>query len=233
MIKYSLVSSNIISTKTQIFMGKQYLVDIDKFVFNNFASLDEIRKYFKLTNDDNVSITYKARNYLKSLELIYKDNTNYFLASIMEATKGIEIDMRTNYFLIFITDFMENIDEKKLNYLFSRNYINLKVYNELLAYIYDHYNEYDYFYNFLKYNLRNYLSFRRLYTGLAKYSVKNLAAFNEEKKFVFTEDELLNKLYNTDGLDAVYSTYDLDDLKHIEGVEQLSIDVFSKKSRHN
>lgn len=229
MIKYSLVSRNIIGTKTQILMEKRYLADIDKFVFNNFASLDEIRKYFKLTNEDNVSITYKVRNCLKSLELIYKDNTNYFLASIMEATKGIEIDMRTTYFLLFIADFMKNIDETKLKYLFSKNYINLKVYNELLIYICDHYNEYDYFYNFFKYNLRNYLSFRRLYTGLAKYNVKDLITFDEEKKLVFTEDELLNKLYNNDGLDAVYSTYDLDDLNHIEGVEQLSIDVFSKK----
>lgn len=120
MVKYSLVSKNVINSQTTVLIEKKPLIDIDKFIFNNFESLDEIRNYFKLTNDEILKIAYKNRKALKYIELIYKDNTNYFLKSIMDATNGSDIDMRTCQFLMFITNFIKNTNVKQLEYLFNR-----------------------------------------------------------------------------------------------------------------
>lgn len=229
MVKYSLVSKNVINSQTTVLIEKKPLIAIDKFIFNNFRNEDEIRDYYKLTNDEIIKIAYKNRKAVKYIALIYKDNTNYFLKSIMNATDGSSIDVRNDKYLIFITNFIDSIDMEKVEDLFNRQYINLKVYNELMAYLTTPYNEYDYFYNFLKYHLSNYLSFRKLFVGLNHYKNKGLNNFDDEKSLISTGDELLNKLYNNGGLDAVYGVYDLDDIITIEGAEQLNVDSFSKK----
>lgn len=229
MVKYSLVSKNVINSQTTVLIEKKPLIDIDKFIFNNFESLDEIRNYFKLTNDEILKIAYKNRKALKYIELIYKDNTNYFLKSIMDATNGSDIDMRTCQFLMFITNFIKNTNVKQLEYLFNRQYINVKIYSECVAFLTTPYNEYDYFYNFLKYHLSNYLAFRKLFVGLNHYKNKGLNNLDDEENLISTDDELLNKLYNNGGLDAVYGVYDLDDIIGIEGAKQLNVDGFSKR----
>lgn len=229
MVKYSLVSKNVINSQTTVLIEKKPLIAIDKFIFNNFRNEDEIRDYYKLTNDEIIKIAYKNRKALKYIALIYKNNTNYFLKSIMNATDGSSIDVRNDKYLIFIANFIDSIDMEKVDYLFNSQYINLKVYNELRAYLTTPYNEYDDFYNFFKYHLSNYLTFRKLFVGLNHYKNKGSINIGKEKQLISTDDELLNKLYNNGGLDAVYSVYDLDDLMAIEGMEQLNIDSFSKK----
>ena len=74
--------------------------------------------------------------------------------------------------------------------------------------------------------LQRYINFRKLYIGLYNYEHHIYPSIpqKQEKKLVSTDNELVNSSYNNGGLDEVYSIFDLDDLKRIDGIDDLKID---------
>lgn len=228
MVKYSLVTKNMITDKTEVLIEKKPLIEIDKFIYEQFSSIDEIKKYFKVSSDSELKIKYIYQSGPKYLDLILKNNSNYSFLSILKNTNGAYIDDRVDAFNIIINNFINSVTVDEINFLRNQGYINKKTFFDLLDYKKGLNEDKKEIYYDIKRDLKRYLEFRKLYIGIQRYRNNN-SKEEKIKNIISTSDEYLNDLYNNGDLDEVYGSYDLDDLRNIEGIEQLNIDGFRKK----
>lgn len=229
MVKYSLVTKNMITDKIEVLIEKKPLIEIDKFIYEQFSSLDEIKKYFKVSSDSELKIKYIYQSGPKYLDLILKNNLNYSFLSILENTSGAYIDDRVDAFNIMINNFINSVTVDEIKFLRNQGYINKKTFFDLLDYKKGLNEDKKEIYYDIKRDLKRYLEFRKLYIGIQKYRNKSKVKEDEMKNIISTGDEYLNDLYNKGDLDEVYGSYDIDDLRNIEGIEQLNIDGLGKK----
>lgn len=241
MVKYSLVAKNVVTDHTVILLDNQSLINIDKHICNGFENMNELRKHFNIADNYDVLIRYIYGQKIKYLETITKDICDYNLSGILSYTNGANIDKNLSYFINYVNQFLLKCNRERVEFLVKYGYIDSKVHSDLIEYLqtinvcYDIKSE---IVSELGAILKRYINFRRLYMGSYNFENKNFISksrpkveIEERKKLVFTEDELLNDVYNNAGLDGVYSLYDLDDLKHIDGIDELNIDgiAFTKK----
>ena len=247
MSRYSLVSKNKISGTVTIHIKGRPISEIDKYVLSNFSCEDKLKKHYGLSCQDETKIRYQYDQCFRFLEIIYNNSETYMLKSIVDSVNGRYIDMRVDNYITYLTKLLNRINIDELNYLYDNCYINLYMYNILFTYLNDRYHWYSACYNSLIYNLKDYLSFRKLFIGDYNYrnkkvneilgNSKNIGEDSPEKKRISTGNEFLNGLYNDSNgnLDEIYANFDLDELRHIEGSEQLGIDGICKKKvgKHN
>lgn len=230
MSKYSLVAKNVIDDRTIILIDKIPLIDIDKFVYG-YDNEDDLKRHYNLDENYKLRIMYVYNKINKYLELIFKTNSNYNFKNILDYTKGSKILPNFDDFENYINDFINKFNQTELEFLFKHGYIDSRIYYNLLEYIgviNFHVEDEKTIINNIKSSLRRYINFRKLYIGIYNFehniTPEPFIYDFPKKKTISTENDDLNNLYNNGGLDEVYSLFDLDELKYIEGIEQLDID---------
>ena len=236
MVKYSLITENIFTGEVTVLIEKKPLIEIDSFIYNSFSSLDEIKRHFNVSDGSELKIKYTYQSGPKFLDLILKNDSNYSFLSIIRNTEGCYINTDIDQFNIFVNSFINSFTLDEVEYLRDNGYINKKMYFDLYDYKSCITNEKHEIYRDIKYGLKRYLEFRKLYMGVKAYRSRaeksNQTHQNDEEvvpRRISTDDELLNNLYNNGGLDEVYSTYDFDELRSIDTDDELGIDGFTKK----
>lgn len=236
MVKYSLITKNIFTGEETVLIQKKPLIEIDSFIYNSFSSLEEIKRYFNVSDKSKLKIKYTYQSGPKYLDLILQNNSNYSFLSIIENTKNSYINPDIDQFNVFVNSFINSFTLDEVEYLRNNGYINTKMYFDLYEYKNCITSEKGEIYKDIKYGLKRYLEFRKLYMGIKQYRSKSekkhqIKQNDEEvvQKKISTDDDLLNNLYNNGGLDEVYSTYDLDELRNIDDNYELGIDGVRKK----
>lgn len=237
MARYSLIAKNIIDGTQTVLIPKKSLVEIDRFIYETFSDSEDVFKYFNISTNFEIYVVYTYNKVTKYLNLLYKNNFKHNISTILNDTNGSNINEKNNDFINIFNDFMNVFTIDEINYLFNMDYIDKKLYDNLLAYRnldssnYQSISDRNDIRYSTKYMLQRYLNFRKLMVGLQKYKNRTLIKNNDvyTKKVISTDDELLNNLFNNGDMDSVYSNYDLDDLSLISGSEQLPVDVLRKK----
>lgn len=237
MARYSLIAKNIIDGTQTVLIPKKSLVEIDRFIYETFSDSEDVCKYFNISTNFEIYVVYTYNKVTKYLNLLYKNNFKHNISTILNDTNGSNINEKNNDFINIFNDFMNVFTIDEINYLFNMDYIDKKLYGNLLAYRnldpcnYKSISDRNDIRYSTKYMLQRYLNFRKLMVGLQKYKNRTLIKNNDvcTKKVISTDDELLNNLFNNGDMDSVYSNYDLDDLSLISGSEQLPVDVLRKK----
>ena len=237
MARYSLIAKNIIDGKQTVLIPKKSLVEIDRFIYETFSDSEDVCKYFNISTNFELYVVYTYNKVTKYLNLLYKNNFKHNISTILNDTNGSNINEKNNDFINIFNDFMNVFTIDEINYLFNMDYIDKKLYGNLLVYRnldssnYQNISDRNDIRYSTKYMLQRYLNFRKLMVGLQKYKNRILIKNNDvcTKKVISTDDELLNNLFNNGNMDSVYSNYDLDDLSLISGSEKLPVDVLRKK----
>ena len=237
MARYSLIAKNIIDGKQTVLIPKKSLVEIDRFIYETFSDSEDVCKYFNISTNFELYVVYTYNKVTKYLNLLYKNNFKHNISTILNDTNGSNINEKNNEFINIFNDFMNVFTIDEINYLFNMDYIDKKLYGNLLVYRnldssnYQNISDRNDIRYSTKYMLQRYLNFRKLMVGLQKYKNRTLIKNNDvcTKKVISTDDELLNNLFNNGNMDSVYSNYDLDDLSLISGSEKLPVDVLRKK----
>lgn len=237
MARYSLIAKNIIDGTQTVLIPKKSLVEIDRFIYETFSDSEDVCKYFNISTNFELYVVYTYNKVTKYLNLLYKNNFKHNISTILNDTNGSNINEKNNEFINIFNDFMNVFTIDEINYLFNMDYIDKKLYGNLLVYRnlepcnYQSISDRNDIRYSTKYMLQRYLNFRKLMVGLQKYKNRTLIKNNDvyTKKVISTDDELLNNLFNNGDMDSVYSNYDLDDLSLISGSEQLPVDVLRKK----
>lgn len=237
MARYSLIAKNIIDGTQTVLIPKKSLVEIDRFIYETFSDSEDVCKYFNISTNFELYVVYTYNKVTKYLNLLYKNNFKHNISTILNDTNGSNINEKNNEFINIFNDFMNVFTIDEINYLFNMDYIDKKLYGNLLVYRnldssnYQNISDRNDIRYSTKYMLQRYLNFRKLMVGLQKYKNRTLIKNNDvcTKKVISTDDELLNNLFNNGDMDSVYSNYDLDDLSLISGSEQLPVDVLRKK----
>lgn len=229
MVKYSLVTKNIFTDEVKVLIEKKPLIELDRYIYNSFSSLDEIKRHFNVSDESELKIKYTYQSGPKFLDLILKNNSNYSFLSIIRNTKDSYINTDIDQFNIFVNSFINSFTLDEIKYLRDNGYINKKMYFDLVDYKNCITGEKYEIYRDIKYSLKRYLEFRKLYIGVNKYRNRTFIENNQNdveiiSRGISTDDELLNNLYNNGDMDSVYSNFDLDELLLIDGYEQLPID---------
>lgn len=236
MVKYSLITQNIFSGKETVLIEKKPLIEIDNFIYNSFSSLDEIKRHFNVSDESELKIKYIYQSGPKYLDLLLQNNSNYSFLSIIRNTKDSYINTDISQFNMFVNSFINSFTLDEVEYLRDNGYINKKMYFDLHDYKSCITSEKNEIYRDIKYGLKRYLEFRKLYIGVQVYRSRTkkdnqLCKIDEEviPRRISTDDELLNNLYNNGGLDEVYSIYDFDELRNLDQNGELEIDGLRKK----
>ncbi len=225
MQKYYLASQNIVNGSQKIILEKSNLLDMDKYIYN-FDSEASLNEYYGVDENHYLNIMYVYKKMYKYLDLITRKKTNDDFKGILDHTEN---NLVVYGFSNFMNKFFREFNQTQLEYLYRYGYINSMVYYDLLAYIgipYYHAGDEQNIIYKVKMILQRYINFRKLYIGLYNYEHHIYPSIpqKQEKKLVSTDNELVNSSYNNGGLDEVYSIFDLDDLKRIDGIDDLKID---------
>lgn len=235
-MKYSLITTDVISKAQNILFQEKNLTILDKFIYKNFSNIESIASYFNVSLNNQFNIMYIYKNYPRYLDLILQEG-NYSFFDILDNVSQNYIDNNSKQFNYFLDLFINRItNEKQLLFLVENGYINKRIYYNIQCYRKcdfsknDNQNDKRELYVQLKKELQRYLTFRKLYIGIKKlYSDCNHYNKSDDISLANTNDEYFNRLYNKGNLDEVYSIYDLDDLCKLDGIENLSIDGAKKK----
>ena len=235
MVTYRLMAKNELNNKKIILEGHR-LAEIDRFIYNSFSNEFEIARYFEMDNS-KFYITYVYHNDPKILDLILKDN-NFYFASLLRNSHANVVDTSSTSFRKFIDEFIGSTTNEQLKYLFENKYIDKYTYNNLMEMKNNNKNGFDHardmaeWFSYLKQDLKRYINFRKLYSGIIAYNNYSTKIINlDDKVQAKTSDEFVNELFNNGGYDELYSRFDLDDLRNIDGIEELKIDGIGKKNR--
>lgn len=233
MVTYRLMTTNVITGDKKILLQEKKLSKLDEFVYKNFSTLDSVAAYFDILSDSDFDITYIYKNQPKYLDLILNVGKYNFL-DIIKSVEDNKISGDSKLFIQIFEDVLKKYPDEKLFFLLNNNYISKRIYDFIYEYRNcdfsknDERNDKFELYSQIKSELKRYITFRKLYSGIQQLET-GVPSNIEPRVVANTEDLLLNKLYNEGDLDCVYSTYDLDDLHLLDGTENLGIDGLKKK----
>lgn len=235
MVTYRLIAKNELNNK-KIILEKHKLSELDKFIYTSFNNEFELSKYFEMGNS-KFYITYIYQNNAKILDIILKDNNSYFSFLLNNSHKN-SVDTNSTNFRMFIDEFISETTNEQLKFLLANGYIDKYTYNNLMEMKNNNKSGFDYardmseLFSYLKQDLKKYINFRKLYSGIIAYNNRSAKIIKSGDELVAnTSNELVNDLFNNGGYDELYSRFDLDDLNKIDGIEDLGIDGIGKKNR--
>lgn len=233
MVTYRLVAKNENNEK-KVMLQKHKLSELDSFIYNNFNTQIELSKNFDIENS-KFYISYTYQNMPKILDIILKDN-NLDFSFLLNNIKGNNIDINSTNFRRLINDFINNTTISEIKYLFDNKYIDKYTYDNLMNMKnsskigLDYVRDMSELFSFIKRDLKRYISFRKLYSGIQAYNNHDHKISNvEDVKIANTSNELVNSAFNYGGYDELYSYFDLDDLYKLDGIEDLGIGVNKRK----
>ena len=233
MVTYKLVSKSDYNQK-KIVLQKHKLSEIDKFIYSNFKTEYELSNYFNVDNG-RFYITYTYQNNPKILDIILNDDNKDF-AFLLFNSKNYKVDTNSTIFRNYFNRILKEITMEDLLFLFYNNYIDKRTYENILNMKtisksnLEYHRDMAELFTYIKQDLKRYINFRKLYSGVIAYHNRKKSNDSDNKVVIAnTSNEHLNHLYNYGGLDELYAYYDLDELAKLDGVDDLGIDLFSKK----
>lgn len=232
MVTYRLISKDENNNK-KIVLEKHKLSEMDSFIYNSFQSEFELSKHFEIENG-KFYITYIYQNNPKILDIILKDNNREFSFLLHNLSKN-NVDVNSVSFRTLINKLIDNTSLSQIEFLYKNNYIDKYTYNDLIGIKTNNKNGLDYvrdtaeLFGYLKQDLKKYINFRKLYSGIIAYNHHEKRIYSDEKIIANTDNELVNSSFNNGGYDELYSCFDLDQLYKLDGIEELGIG--DKKNR--
>lgn len=235
MVTYRLIATNVVNDEEKILLQEKKLSKLDEFIYRNFSTLDSVASYFNIISDSEFSIKFIYNNNPRYLDLILNVG-NYNFLDIIKSVDDNKIDKNSKLFIQIYETVLKNYSKEQLWFLVQNGYISKRIHDFILEY-----RNYDYcknderidkadLYYQIKSELSRYITFRRLYSGIQQLNA-GVKPNIKPSAVAKTDDSLINDLFNNGDLDSVYSTYDIDDLRFVDGVESLEIDGINLKKK--